>query len=189
MISINPLNRYSNFICLHCLSSEINICEKRDLVIIKEIELKMKTENLFPDFLYLLWLTKIKSKKKPFFLSDAEKKFQTRIIVDSILNTKMSPLQFNVFFSYLFKHVFRDFLKQPQPKTIILLKESFLIHLKQIPFLMYNKNFFFTIVFQNTTYINFQLLIKFKTHSMPKKLLLVLFYNILVLEHVNWSKL
>lgn len=186
---ISPLNYYSNSICLHSLSSEINSLAKTDLAAIKEIEIKVKTDNLFPDFLYLLWLTNIKSKKKQFFLSDAEKKFQTRTITDSILNTNMTQTQFNVFFSYLFKNIFRDFLRQPKPKTLILLKESFLVHLNQIPFLMYNKNFFFTILFQHTTYINIQLLIKFKTHSMPKKLLFTLFYNILVLESTNWSKL
>jgi hypothetical protein len=181
-MTINSLNHYSKTISLHYLSSEINSLVKNDLIIIQGAEVKTKTENLFPDFLYLLWLTKVKSKKKPFSLSDAEKKFQTRIINDSVLETKMSQKQFNVFFSYLFKHVFRDFLKQPKPKTLVLLQERFLIHINQIPFLMYNKNFFFTILFQHTTYLNLQLLIKFKTHSMPKRLLLTFFYKVLVLE-------
>lgn len=185
---INPLNYYSKNISLHYLSSEINSRVNDDLVIVQGVEVKTKTEHLFPDFLYLLWLTKVKSKRKLFCLSDAEKKFQTRIINDSILNTKMSHKQFNIFFSFLFKHVFRDFLKQPKPKTLILLKEGFLIHIKQVPFLMYNKDLLFTLLFQHTTYLNLQLLIKFKVHSMPKRLLLTFFYKILVLEHVNWFK-
>jgi hypothetical protein len=181
---INSLSNYSKTIGLHYLSSEMNSLAKDNLISIQGVVVKTKTENLFPDFLYLLWLTKVKSKKKMFSLSDAEKKFQTRIINDSVLETKMSQKQFNIFFSYLFKYVFRDFLKQSKPKTLILLKESFLINIKQIPFLMYNKNFFFTILFQHTTYLNIQLLIKFKTYSMPKRLLLTFFYKILVLEHV-----
>jgi hypothetical protein len=185
---INSLHHYSKARSLHYLSSEINSLVKNDLVIIKGVEAKTKTENLFPDFLYLLWLTKVKSKKKNFSLSDAEKKFQTRIVNDSILETKMNQKQFKIFFSYLFKNVFRDFLKQPKPKTLILLKENFLIHIKQIPFLMYNKNFFFTILFQHTTYLNIQMLIKFQTYSMPKKLFMAFFYKILVLEPIIWFK-
>jgi len=185
---INSLNRYSKTISSHCLSSEINSKFRNDFEILKEIGIKTKTENVFPDFLYLLWLTKIKSKKKIFYLSDAEKKFQTRTISDSILTTKMSQKKFHIFYSYLFKSVFRDFLKQSKPKTLVVLKKSLLINLNQLPLLMYNKNFFFTILFQNTTYLNIQLLLKFKTNSMPKKLLSIIFFRIIVLEQANWSK-
>ena len=186
---MNPLNRYSNSIGLHCLASETHSIVKNDLIIIKSINLKNKTENLFPDFLYLLWLTKIKSKKKQFFLSDAEKKFQTRIIVDSILTLQMSQKEFNFFFSYLFRRVFRDFLKQSRPKTLALFTEHFLVHIKQIPFLMYNPRSLFIILFQHATYLNIQLLVHFRTNSMPKKLFFMFFYKFLVLEHINLSKI
>jgi hypothetical protein len=182
---MNPLNHYSNSIGLHCLASEIPSLVKNDLIVVQQINLKTKTENLFPDFLYLMWLTKIKSKKKQFFLSDAEKKFQTKIIVASILNLKLSQKQFNIFFSYLFKRVFRDFLKQSRPKILALFNEQFLIHIKQVPFLMYNPGSLFIVLFQHMTYLNIQLLIHFKPNSMPKKLFFMFFYKFLVLEHIN----
>lgn len=51
---INSLNRYSKTISSHCLSSEINSKFRNDFEILKEIGIKTKTENVFPDFLYLL---------------------------------------------------------------------------------------------------------------------------------------
>jgi len=170
----------------HILGSEIYWTEKNQCTGINVIRITAKSTAIFPDYLYLFWLTDIKPKRSKINLSNSQKKYLTLTISNSLLNLKLSKTQFNIFFSLLFHQIFRDYLKHPTDNVLTLQKEIIQLNLVSLPVVLFNRSLSFKILFYRNDDLNLKLQLKFNVISFTQKIFYLRFFRFIVNANLKY---
>ena len=183
---INSLVIYNKTIGQHILTSEVSSNKPSVDGGFKHITLTLKTQNEYIDFLNFYSLTGLKLQRKKFYLSASQKKYQTMFAKQAILTTKLNNTSHFKLMSYLFRFIFRDFLKQTQDSALNLKKDAFVIRMLDIPILSYNKSILFKSIFaHHINVLNPQNDVHFYGQSLSKQILYLKFFRYIVPVYVT----
>jgi len=151
---VNVLTQYKKSLGLHIQTSTIY---NKDFINsnlhLQNIRLEIHTSNELTTFLHLFMMLNIKSIRKNFFLSAAQKKYQTLFFKKALVNVQLNKNKLNLYMEYLSKLIFRDYMKQPLDNGIRIQKGRLLIIFPEVPFIFYNKNPLFKAIHTASTSI------------------------------------
>lgn len=175
---VNLLNTsyiYQNVNVKHIMQSQMYTNHLNNDLDIHEVEIRVKSTNEEIDFLYLFWLSGHKAKRSRFFLSQDQKKFQTKFSDYTILTINLTQKEYISFIHNFGRIVFDDTSKQFADKVISHTKKSFSVHIANIPFYMCERSHAFQKEFQSAyphyTYISISFNIRFVSKSIVKQTL------------------
>ncbi len=185
---MNPLIIYNTTIAQHILTSEIISKKSSDDTQCKNIMLTLKTQNEYIDFLNFYLLTGHRLRRKKFYLSSSQKKYQTLFTKQAILTAELNYNAYMKIMSGLFQFIFRDFVKQINDTALDLKKDAFVIRMLEVPILTYNKSVLFKSIFaHNINTLNMQFDMRFQTKSLSKQTMYLKFFRYVVPVYVTWT--
>lgn len=184
----NPIIIYNKILAQHIFTSEIISKKFSAAIQCKNTTVTLKTQNEYIDFLNFYLLTGYKFQRKKFYLSSSQKKYQTLVVNQAILTTKLNYNVYLKLMSYLFRFIFMDFIKQIQESAVDLKKDAFVIRMFDIPVLTYNKSVLFKSIFaHNINILNMEFYMHFQTKSLAKQIVYLKFFRYIVPVYITWT--